>query len=72
MGELEVLMASWPDEDDLVAEIWRGDSYVGDVRRRQSRLLVNLYPTDGSSDDIELGELLEAFARARSRLESPP
>lgn len=72
MTELKVLMASWPDEDGLVAEIWRGDSCLGDIRWRQSQLFVNLCRSDGRSDDIELDELLDAFARARARLQEPP
>lgn len=72
MSDLEVLMASWPDEDELVAEIWRGDSYVGDVRRRRSQLLVNLRPSEGRSDDIDLDELLDALAHARARLQGSP
>lgn len=67
--ELRVLFASWPDEEFLVAELWAGDAYVGDVRRGgHGRLFVALRPTDGSVDGIALGGLEAALASIRQRL----
>lgn len=32
MNDLRVQLTSWPELNDLVAEIWRGDQYVADVK----------------------------------------
>ena len=66
--ELNVVFASWPDEDEIVAEIWCGDSYVGDVRRRPNGLTVTIRPSDGLVDGLALEDLQGALEIARGRL----
>jgi len=66
---LRVVLASWPDEDELVAEIWSGEDYLGDVRRRDGGFVASLRPTSGSSPLLRLEDLETAFSLARARLE---
>ena len=64
MSALRVVLASWPDEDELVAEIWSGDDYVGDVRRCGTGLRLTVTPSQESSG-LDLDEFLEVLAAAR-------
>ena len=66
--EIRVVFASWPDEEDLVAEVWSGDSYVGDVRRRPNGLMVTIRPSGGFVDGLDLAGLQGALDLARDRL----
>ncbi len=69
MSKLSVLLASWPDEDDLVAEIWLGDQYVADVKADGDVFVVTLCPT--KAVQVELDDLKEALETACRRLRPP-
>lgn len=63
--------ASWPDEEFLVAEIWAGEAFVGEVRRNtDKRLIVGLRPTGGSVQGLSLDDLAGALATIQKRLEA--
>jgi|JI102314A1RNA_FD_contig_21_16220032_length_331_multi_3_in_0_out_0_1 hypothetical protein len=65
----EIILASVPDRDDLVAEIWRGDSQFAEVRREEERFFVELYPNPKDLAWIfEHSELIEALNAAERRL----
>ncbi|HMS13981.1 MAG TPA: hypothetical protein PKD80_12840 [Microthrixaceae bacterium] len=68
LNQLNIVFASWPDEDEIVAEIWSGDLYVGDVRRRPSGLTVTIRPSGGLVDGLALDDLQGALEIARDRL----
>lgn len=69
--QLRVLYASWPDEEFLVAEIWMGEAYLGDVRRdREDNLVVSLRPTGGNLEGIPLEQLEAALSAINKRLAS--
>lgn len=70
MSDLRVQLASWPDTDDLVAEIWRGDQYVGDVRADGESVLVTFRSgEDAAPVQVELEDLKRALDEARRALE---
>ncbi len=69
--QLRVLYASWPDEEFLVAEIWMGEAYLGDVRRdREDNLLVSLRPSGGNLEGIPLEQFESALVAINERLAS--
>lgn len=68
MTELTVLFASSPDEEDLVGEIWKGDDYVLDVRRRPTGLRAFVHPL-GPEIDVDLHDLAQALSDIRERLQ---
>jgi hypothetical protein len=70
MSGLRVVLASWPDEDELVAEIWSGDDYVGDVRRRGARLRLTLAPAPSAGEGLDLGDFLAVLAAAQRHFEA--
>lgn len=65
MSAFRVVLASWPDEDELVAEIWSGDRYVGDVRRRGARSLLTLASAVDADEALDLGDFLGVLAAAQ-------
>ena len=65
---LEVIIASWPEEPELVAEIWSGSEYVADVRRRQNGLVVSLGRATGDATEVRLSSLQDALTVAQRRL----
>ncbi len=69
-SKLSVLLASWPDEDDLVAEIWLGDQYVADVKVDGDVFVVTLCPTEVVQ--VMVDDLKEALEAACRRLRPAP
>jgi len=69
-NELTVQIASVPDRDGLVAEIWHGDVMVAEINQGQGRSLrVELYPSPRDAHwDFDLDDLIGALAEARRRL----
>lgn len=70
MNDLRVLLASWPDVDDLVAEIWRGDQYVADVKADGEAFLVTFRSATNSAPvQVDLEDLKNALDQARRSLQ---
>ncbi|MBI2685529.1 MAG: hypothetical protein HYX27_04370 [Acidobacteria bacterium] len=44
MKELEVIVASVPDRDQVVAEIWLEGKQLAEVRRANDGFLAEIYP----------------------------
>ena len=67
---LTVQVASVPDRDELVAEIWQGDEMVAEVQRTpDKRLLLEIYNNPaGQLWSLDLTEWLTALARAQKEL----
>lgn len=65
MSDLRVELASWPDLDDLVAEIWRGDQYVGDVKVDGDGFVVTFRSSEGGVPvQVGLEDLKQALDEA--------
>jgi hypothetical protein len=70
MRDLRVQLASWPDMDDLVAEIWLGDQYVADVKADGDTFVVTFRsPGDAVPIQVELNDLKQALDEARRALD---
>lgn len=71
MSELRVQLASWLDLDDLVAEVWRDDQYVADVKPDGAGFLVTFRSSGtGIPVEVDMNDLIEALNQARDSLTS--
>jgi hypothetical protein len=70
MTNISITIASPPDRDDLVAELWLGDNQIGEVSRdTKDALWVELYPALNNEPwRLHLDDLTTALARAKERL----
>lgn len=69
MTQLQVLLASWPDYDDLVAEIWRGNQYVADVKADGDGFVVTFRSNEEAVPvQLDLHDLKQALDEARRAL----
>lgn len=70
MTDLRVQVTSWPDLDDLVAEIWRGDQYVADVKADGGTFVVTFRSSeDAAPVQVDLEDLKRALDQARRSLQ---
>lgn len=68
---LRVKVASVPDRQSLVAEIWYGHRQVAEINEETHEPLIELYPNpDGGPWRIPLGLFLSAMREAAQRLEN--
>jgi len=65
MNNLSVQLASWPDLDELVAEIWQGDQYIADVKADGDTFVVT-FRSSGEvlPIQVEIEELRRALEQA--------
>lgn len=70
--QITIQLASLPDRENLVAELWYGDEQWGEVSRETEKLKLELYPKpsgeSGKAWTFELDEVLEKLQEARTRL----
>ena len=77
-SKFTVEIASVPDRDELVAEVWSGDQLLAELRVEAGVVRIQLYPPpDGPPDgaphwDVPYDELLAALQTARTRLVAAP
>lgn len=66
---ISIQIASLPDRENVVAELWSGDKQVGEVSKEGAQPEIEIYPNpDGGPWWFPVDELLEAIARARGNL----
>jgi len=66
---IEVIKASVPDRDELVVELWYGDTQVAEVSRGPAGLMVELYaPFDGGTWRFELDDFVTSLLEAKRTL----
>ncbi|MDL1864565.1 hypothetical protein FBQ90_05075 [Betaproteobacteria bacterium PRO5] len=67
---LKIEIASVPDQDDLVAEVWQGDKMVAEIHRSpEESLVLELYPSPNQEPWIfDLEEWMATLSEARRRL----
>lgn len=62
-------MASVPDREEVVAEIWLGGAMVAEIRSEGSTLLVEIYNRrEPGPWSLELVTLLDALGKAKREL----
>jgi hypothetical protein len=68
--ELTVNIASVPDRDDVVAEIWHGQEMMAEVSRVEAGCyIVELYPRpNGKVWEVEYDDLIRVLNSAKERL----
>lgn len=69
MSQISITIASVPDREDPVAELWYGDEMWGEVRHERGNFQLELYPRpNGGSWNFDLQRVLDTFQDARARL----
>jgi len=70
MSTISITIASVPDREGLVAELWLGDEQVGEVSKAtEGEFHVELYPAmAGTPWKFRLDDLVAALAEAKDRL----
>ena len=70
MTTISITIASVPDREGLVAELWLGDEQLGEVSKdAQGDFRVELYPARaGTPWNVRLRELVDALGEAKARL----
>lgn len=72
--KLTVQIASVPDRDNLVAELWCGDEQWGEISQETENLLLEIYPrTSGENDNVwsfDLTEIMGKLRAAQQQIES--
>jgi hypothetical protein len=63
---MEILIASHPDKENLVAEIWIADVLVAEISEKGSIFEIQLF-SDGNIS-LALDEFLEAIDQSKLRL----
>jgi len=65
----KVELVSVPGRDDLVAEVWLGQSLLAELRHEGGQVRVQLYPaSSGQAWDVPYEALRAALVQARSKL----
>lgn len=69
--KLSVQIASVPDREGVVAEIWMGDEMIGEVQGSdEGEFVLEIYArADGCPWRLSLDDWLDALAEAREQLD---
>lgn len=69
--ELTISIASVPDRDDLVAELWSGDTQVAELSREHGRLTLEVYqPHAAGAWTLSYEDFVGALGEMRRRLDA--
>jgi hypothetical protein len=70
MTTISITIASVPDREELVAELWLGDEQVGEVSKdARGEFIIELYSAPaGTPWRIRLDDLVAALGEAKARL----
>jgi hypothetical protein len=68
MAQLRIQFASVPDEEHVVAEMLAADEEFGHIARRDSRVVVVLYQSEGNAVEIEFEQFVDLLTRAKAGL----
>ena len=69
MKHITVTIASLPDRDNLVAELWCQDELWGELSQQQGELKLEIYPTpNGQTWNLGYEELISAIQLAKNKL----
>jgi hypothetical protein len=66
---LTIEIASVPDRDQLVAEIWAGQDQFAELRHEGGSLVLQVFaPPNGGAWDLAFEQVMSALATAKERL----
>lgn len=66
---IEIQIASVPDRENVVAELWVDDTQIAEVSNEKNELRVEFYSAPIPNQlSVSLDELLEALAKAKRNL----
>ena len=69
MSELKILVATVPDRDEPVTEIWCGSELWAELRAENGRQIIEIYPrSDDDRWSFDLDLLLDALRQASTRI----
>jgi hypothetical protein len=67
--KIEIVIASLPDRDNLVAELWCENKQLGELSQEHENLILELYPNSSQNSWIfRLDEILEVLEQAKYKL----
>lgn len=66
MNKIRIEIASVPDRENLVAEIWFNESLIAEINQEQNDLKIEFYASKNQS--LPFDELLEALIKAKDKL----
>lgn len=67
--KITIEIASVPHREELVAELWYGDTQWGELSQEGGHLVLEIYPNPaGQPWSFEFPEVLDALNQARYRL----
>lgn len=62
MNEMQIVIASVPDRDFCVVELWRGDVHVAEVRQKGTSDLIQFYTNQSEMPlEFDLTQLIETL-----------
>jgi hypothetical protein len=71
--KIEIVIASLPDRDNLVAELWCENKQLGELSQEHENLILELYPNSSQNSWIfRLDEILEVLEQAKYKLLDSP
>ena len=65
---LTITVASVPDRENLVAEIWLGSHQVAEVHAEDGEVMAQVYSPPGLAWDVPVDALLSALGKARDEV----
>ena len=66
---MNITIASLPDREKIVAELWQGNDHFAEINQEGEILMVEVYPRpDGKPWAIPFEELVSALREATTRL----
>jgi hypothetical protein len=66
---LRIQVASVPDRDGLVVEVWSGSEQVAELRKEDGAALIQVYSRQSGWWDFPYADFVAALQRARDELE---
>ena len=67
--DYEILVASVPDRDNPVVEVWLGKNLLAELRSEGHKVLIEIYPQPSENAwTLDLEQFLQAIAAAKTKL----
>jgi len=71
MGKISIFLASPPNRELLVAQLFDGDHQLGELNEDAGSMMLEIFPHSSSKPwEFEVDELIEALQEAKRRLKA--